>query len=170
MIPKLRINTVLGLFVPLLLVVGYFSGMFSTASRLDELESRVSSLEATVTVLSGDDSKNSSNTSNAHTLSGIYIERPERISGDTCSNFYPEGTKVFLVDWDDKVVGTGELGEGSTFEGSLCAQPFQIDDVPEREGYTVYFERRVAGSAYELTLEDIEESNWDIEVRSRYRL
>lgn len=140
----------------------------TTEDRLDDLELRITVLEATVAALA-DGGETSSGQSSTHTLSGAYIERPERISGNKCTNFYPTGTTVFLSDWEGEVIDTSKLGAGSVIEDGLCSQPFEIDDVPDHDGYTINFERRVAGSAYEFTLEDLRASNWDIEVRSRYR-
>lgn len=140
----------------------------STEEQLASLELRVSVLEATVEALTeGNDV--ASTQDSLHTLSGDYIERPESISGQSCSNFYPAGTTVFLSDWNGDVVGTGKLGDGRLVHDGLCAQPFEISNVPESNGYVVNFERRVAGSAYEFTLEDVREHDWYIEVISRYR-
>lgn len=168
MIPGRRISA-LAFALPLLLGAGYFGSMYqSTEDRFNDLEGRVARLEATVAALSGEEGA-SADEPETHVLSGVYIERPEQIDGAACSNFYPEGTKVFLTDWTGEVLGSGELGVGTVIEDGLCAQSFRIDGVPERDGYTVNFERRTPGSAYEFTLEELQANDWAIEVRSRYR-
>ena len=162
-----RYVAIIGVLVPLFVGATYLQ---PTGDRLDGLELRVTVLEATVATLAeAKGTGNPADQSTTNTLTGAYIERPESIAGDQCTNYYPEGTNVFLTDWEGQVLGTGKLGAGSVVEDGLCAQPFQIDDVPEREGYVVYFNRRAPGSAYEFTLEDMQANNWNIEVHSRYR-
>ncbi len=140
----------------------------STEDRISDLEDRMLRLEATVAAMAEDGPTADSGTE-LQEVTGLYIERPERISGTSCTNFYPAGTAVILSDVDGNVLDTGELGEGELLDDGLCGQPFTFEDIPESPLYTFNVERRAIGSAYEITLEEMEENNWEIEVYSRYR-
>lgn len=168
----------IALLVVVLLGIGFYAGIQIASvdatqgetvdDRVSNLEVRVTLLEATVEAMASGDAEES-DSSDTHKVTGEYIERPEAVDGQTCTNFYDSGTTVFLADFDGEVLGTGKLGAGSLLNNGLCSQPFEIKDVPERPGYVVSFERRAVGSSYEFTLEDVQGNDWHIEVVSRYR-
>jgi hypothetical protein len=151
-------------------VVLYAGFMQSTDERLVDLEDRVLRLEATVSVLAqASQPVPTEQTAALHTITGVYLERPEQITGSECNTFYPTGTTVFLSDWDGQVLGTSELGDGVLGPSGLCSQPFDFTGIPDSPGYVFNIDRRVSGSAYEFTFEQLQESDWVMEVRSRYR-
>jgi hypothetical protein len=161
---RLRASFLGLLLVPLVLGAIYLQW---TRERPGEPEHQDKVRETTVTVLT--DNEATPDPVVTHTLTGLFIALPETIYGDECINFYPEGTRVVLADSKGDVLGKGTLGAGRVVENDLCAQAFQIALVPERQGYIVYFERRTPVNTYEFTLDDVQASDWHIEVLSRYR-
>jgi hypothetical protein len=102
----------------------YAGFMQSTDERLVDLEDRVLRLEATVSVLAqASQPVPTEQTAALHTITGVYLERPEQITGSECNTFYPTGTTVFLSDWDGQVLGTSELGDGVLGATSIAAFP-----------------------------------------------
>lgn len=164
-----RRNFAISFMLSLMLGAGVISVLSqSTEDRVSDLENRVLRLEATVEALS-EDSSTSDDHTELHEVTGLYIERPEITVGDLCVNAYPEGTIVILSDVQGNVLDTGKLGEGELLSNGMCGQSFTFENIPESLLYTFNVERRAIGSAYEITLEEMEKSDWDIEVYSRYR-
>lgn len=164
-----RKTSAVSFLLSLMLGAGVFGVLSqSTEDRISELEDRVLRLEATVEALS-EYGGTSSDSEELHEVTGLYIERPEITAGNVCVNAYPEGTTVILSDVQGNVLDTGELGEGKLLSDGMCGQSFTFEGIPESDLYTFNVERRAIGSAYEITLEEMEESDWDIEIYSRYR-
>jgi hypothetical protein len=135
--------------------------------RIADLETRVTLLEATVAAIQGEAPTIASTT---HTLTGTFTGTAATISGTSCTVWTPDNSQtIFVHDANDTLIASGEIRPGVRVGDSECAAPFTVESVAESPAYIIYTGRVIFTHAFNVTLQQIEAANWNIEIESRYR-